>query len=207
MAKKVARRPARLAQSALELFAERGFDEVTIDDIAARAGVTKGSFYSHYKSKHEIILAACSHYYRTYQQQVHAEIASLADPMDRLRRVIEFSVRTCVIDDRSRMFTTEIFALALRNEEVRQGWAQFYDTVREMYVGLVLSAGAAGKLSAPDPRKAVELMLAAIEGVKMRAAFERHIADPAEQQSIVEGLLEIVGRSPAEPQQVVAESG
>lgn len=39
--------PGLLAQCAFGLFSERGFDEVAIDDIAERAGVTKGSFYSH----------------------------------------------------------------------------------------------------------------------------------------------------------------
>ncbi len=184
--------PARLAQSAFDLFAGRGFDEVTIDEIAAHAGVTKGSFYSHYQSKREIILAACSYYYRTYQQRVHAEIAPLTDPLLRLRRMLEFSVRTCVVDDSSRVFTTEIFARALHDREVAKGWAQFYDTVREMYVGLVLAAEAAGCLRTSGVRRAVDLMLATIEGVKIRAAFEPHIADPTEQQSIVEGLMGVL---------------
>jgi AcrR family transcriptional regulator len=184
--------PAKLAQCAFELFAERGFDKVTIDEIATRAGVTKGSCYSHFRSKHEIVLAACSHYYRTYQQRVQAEIAPLADPLSRLRRMLEYSVRSCVIDQRNRVFTTEVFAMSLQDEPVRNGWAQFYDTVRETYVGLVLAAQAGGELQVVNTRAAVDLMLAAMEGVKMRAAFEHHIADPAEQQSIVEGLFGIL---------------
>ena len=190
--------PAKLAEVAFELFGERGFANVTIDEIAARAGVTKGSFYSHYRSKHEIILAACSHYYRTYQQRVHSELAPLTDPLQRLRRVVEFSVRTCVIDERTRVFTTEVFALGLQDDAVRNGWAQFYDTVREMYVGLLQTAQATGQLHGADPRQAVDLMLAAIEGVKMRAAFEPHISDTREQHAIVEGLLRILALGPSD---------
>ncbi|TWT85050.1 Biofilm operon icaADBC HTH-type negative transcriptional regulator IcaR [Planctomycetes bacterium CA13] len=184
--------PGKLAESAFELFSERGFDGVTIDDISARAGVTKGSCYSHYRSKHELILAACSHYYRTYQRRVQSEISRLTDPLERLRRVLEFSVRSCVIDERNRVFTTSVFALSLQDESVRQGWAQFYDTVRETYIGLVMTAEAAGQIVVEDPRFTVDLMLAAIEGVKMRAAFEMHIASRQEQQSIVAGLLGIL---------------
>jgi len=184
--------PARLAQSAFELFSQRGFDAVTIDEIAAHCGVTKGSFYSHYGSKYEIVLAACGHYYRAYQRRVHAELAPLTDPLQRLERVLELSVRTCVLDAGNRVFTTEIFALALHDEEVRQGWAQFYDTVREMYVGLLLAVQEVGGSDVGDPRRAVDLMLAAIEGVKMRAALEPHICDREEQRSIVDGLLTIL---------------
>ena len=184
--------PTRLAESAFELFGRRGFDAVTIDEIAAHCGVTKGSFYSHYRSKYEIVLAACAHYYRTYQQRVHGELALVTDPLERLVRVLALSVRTCVLDSGNRVFTTEIFALALHDEEVRQGWAQFYDTVREMYVGLLLAVHAAGGSDVDDPRRAVDLMLAAIEGVKMRAALEPHLCDSEEQRSIVEGLLGIL---------------
>ncbi len=184
--------PARLAESAFELFGERGFDAVTIDEIASHCGVTKGSFYSHYKSKYEIVKAACAHYYRTYQQRVHAELSPLTDPLERLTRLIELSVRTCVMDEGNRVFTTEIFALSLHDEEVRKGWAQFYDTVREMYVGLLLAVQGAGESDVADPRRAVDLMLAAIEGVKMRAALEPHICDAEEQRSIVDGLLGIL---------------
>lgn len=185
--------PARLVEAAFALFSEHGFNEVSVEQIAARAGVTKGSFYSHFSAKHEIVLAACGHYYRTYQQRVHAELAPVTDPVARLCRMVEFSVHTCVVDRNSRIFTTEIFALSLQDEAVRAGWAQFYDTVREMYFGLVNAAQAAGQVQLDDPRAAVDLMLAALEGVKQRAAFEPHVSDPQEQHSIVKGLLGILG--------------
>lgn len=180
---------ARLAESAFELFGERGIDAVTLDEVAAHCGVTKGSFYSHYASKREVILAACSHYYRAYQERVQAELAPLTDPAARLRRVVALSVRTCILDDRNRVFTTEVFALALRDAEARQGWAQFYDSVREMYVGLVLAVQAARGWDGSGARAAVDLMLAAMEGIKMRAALEPHLCHAEEQRSVVDGLL------------------
>ncbi|MCP3918945.1 MAG: TetR/AcrR family transcriptional regulator [bacterium] len=183
---------ARLAESAFDLFGLRGFDAVTIDEIAAHCGVTKGSFYSHYHSKDEIVAAACAHYYRAYQRRVHAEISSLTDPLERLERVLELSVRTCVLDDINRVFTTEIFARALHDDELRKGWAQFYDTVREMYVGLLLAVHASGDGEVEDPRRAVDLMLAAIEGVKMRAALESHLSGKDERRAIVGDLLWIL---------------
>jgi hypothetical protein len=61
-----------------------------------------------------------------------------------------------------------------------------------MYVGLVHAVQAAGQLPSSDPRTTVDLMLAAIEGVKLRATFEPHIAESAEQQTIVAGLMRIL---------------
>ncbi len=184
--------PALLAENAYALFGRRGFDHVTIDDIAARAGVTKGSFYSHYPSKHQIVLAACQHYYRSYQQYVHREIAARSDPLDRLRCLIELSVHRCVVDRHARVFTTEIFARSLKDPQVRASWLQFYDSVRELYIGLVEAIRASGQTTAPHPRTAVDLMLAALEGVKIRAVYEPHIASETEQRVLVEGLLAIL---------------
>ncbi|MBS4024682.1 MAG: TetR/AcrR family transcriptional regulator [Clostridia bacterium] len=43
-------------ESAITLFKEQGFDNVSIDDVAQRAGTSKGSFYTHFKSKSQIII-------------------------------------------------------------------------------------------------------------------------------------------------------
>ena len=45
-----------LLQSALALFAERGYEETTIEEIAHRAGVAVGGFYQHFASKRQILL-------------------------------------------------------------------------------------------------------------------------------------------------------
>jgi AcrR family transcriptional regulator len=45
---------ADVAQAALALFSERGYHSVTIDEIAARAGVTKGAFYYYYRDKEDL---------------------------------------------------------------------------------------------------------------------------------------------------------
>ena len=179
--------PQKLAESAFELFAQRGFKEVSIDDIADFAGVSKGCFYTHYRAKQDIVLAACGHYYRAYQQRIHAEIAKLTDPSRRLRRAMELTVRTCVVDEKNRIFTTELFALSLQDPVVQATWAQFYDTVRELFIGLVAAAQAARQIHVDRPRAAVDLMLAAIEGVKMRAAFDRRLLDNEKQKEIVRG--------------------
>ena len=41
----------------MELFAERGYGEVTVDEIARRAGLTKRSFFNHFTDKREVLFA------------------------------------------------------------------------------------------------------------------------------------------------------
>lgn len=46
---------ARLADAALTLFDERGYEQTTVDDIAERAGVGRTTFFRHYRAKEEVI--------------------------------------------------------------------------------------------------------------------------------------------------------
>jgi AcrR family transcriptional regulator len=50
-------RPAELTAAALDLFVERGFAATKLDDIAARAGVSKGTLYLYFSSKEDLFKA------------------------------------------------------------------------------------------------------------------------------------------------------
>jgi AcrR family transcriptional regulator len=51
-------RPSEIAHAALDVFVERGFAAARLDDIAARAGISKGALYLYFASKEELLKAA-----------------------------------------------------------------------------------------------------------------------------------------------------
>jgi AcrR family transcriptional regulator len=50
---------ARLITAAAEVIAARGFAQATLEEIAARAGMTKGAIYSNFEGKAELVMAVC----------------------------------------------------------------------------------------------------------------------------------------------------
>ena len=50
-------RPSELTAAALELFVEKGFAATRLEDVAARAGVSKGTLYLYFDSKEELFKA------------------------------------------------------------------------------------------------------------------------------------------------------
>ncbi|HEX3975984.1 MAG TPA: TetR family transcriptional regulator [Solirubrobacteraceae bacterium] len=50
----------RLAQAALDLYGERGFEQTTVAEIAKRAGLTERTFFRHFADKREVLFAGGS---------------------------------------------------------------------------------------------------------------------------------------------------
>lgn len=74
----------RLVEIAADLFAERGYAAVALDDVAVAGGVTRGAVYHHYGSKAGLFRAVTAH----LQQEVAATLVAAAEaadgPLDRL---------------------------------------------------------------------------------------------------------------------------
>lgn len=72
---------ARLAEAALELFVERGYDATTVADIAARAGVTERTFFRHFADKREVLFGDPGEYNAVFTDAIAAAPAG-AQPID-----------------------------------------------------------------------------------------------------------------------------
>ena len=81
----------KLLDAALHVIRAKGYAATTIDDICRQAGVTKGSFFHHFKSKDELALAAAS-YWGTMTGGFFAAAPyhKLKDPLDRLLGYVDF---------------------------------------------------------------------------------------------------------------------
>ncbi|MEF7613712.1 TetR/AcrR family transcriptional regulator [Aquincola sp. MAHUQ-54] len=72
-------RPQELLAAALEVFVEKGFANSRSEEVAARAGVSKGTLYLYYPSKEELLKAVIRHYLGDEVAAGGAEIAQHAD--------------------------------------------------------------------------------------------------------------------------------
>lgn len=81
----------KLLDAALHVIRAKGYAATTVDDICHKAGVTKGSFFHHFKSKDELALAAAS-YWGTITDAFFAAAPyrNLQDPLDRLLGYVNF---------------------------------------------------------------------------------------------------------------------
>ncbi|ONH23023.1 TetR family transcriptional regulator [Pseudofrankia asymbiotica] len=71
----------RMIRAAVELFAERGFEQTTAGDIAERAGVTERTFFRHFADKREVLFDGSKTMERTAYDAILAAPADLS-PLD-----------------------------------------------------------------------------------------------------------------------------
>ncbi|HJV00713.1 MAG TPA: TetR/AcrR family transcriptional regulator [Burkholderiaceae bacterium] len=73
-----------LIESALKLFAERGLEEVVIDDVLVAASVSRGTFYYYFKTNAELLAAVVEELGNELMQMIEAVVGKLKDPAERM---------------------------------------------------------------------------------------------------------------------------
>lgn len=137
---------ARILAAALELFAERGYDATSVNEVVLRAGVTKGALYHYFAAKEDLL-------YEIYRGLLDQQLADLDrilaqadDPGRALREVVENLVVTTVSHAREVVvFSRETSRLsAARWQALQTDWRRYQDAVR----GLIREAQRDGVFAA-----------------------------------------------------------
>ena len=85
-------RTAELLEAARTVFAEKGFHGATVDEIAAAAGVAKGTVYLYYRSKQDVYWGALEHGITELHNQIRTRLAQEETPEKKVREFIAIKV-------------------------------------------------------------------------------------------------------------------
>ncbi|MCP1373255.1 TetR/AcrR family transcriptional regulator [Dyella lutea] len=91
----------RIVESARRLFNRHGFEQVTIDQIMAAAGLTRGAFYHHFQSKNELYAAAVASFItcNPFAIQTAEAAEQLRDPRRLARMLVELYLSDEVLEN------------------------------------------------------------------------------------------------------------
>src|SRR5438132_14219458 len=81
-------RTTGILEAARKVFAERGFHEATVDDIAEAAGVAKGTVYLYYQSKRDVYFAALKFGISQMYASLLQETKKVSTPEEKLKALI-----------------------------------------------------------------------------------------------------------------------
>jgi len=83
-------REALILQVAEEVLAEKGYHETSIDEIAARVGIAKGTVYLHFPSKEDLVVAILERDMQKILRGVEATLATQSTPRAKLEALLQF---------------------------------------------------------------------------------------------------------------------
>ncbi|HEY1207116.1 MAG: TetR/AcrR family transcriptional regulator [Bryobacteraceae bacterium] len=86
-------RCAEILGAARKVFARRGFDGATVEEIAEAAGLAKGTVYLYFPSKREIYLEALRQGISRLTAEMKRNVAAAPAPADKVRAFVETRVR------------------------------------------------------------------------------------------------------------------
>ncbi|WP_414475617.1 TetR/AcrR family transcriptional regulator [Microvirga sp. M2] len=109
-ARRKAERPGEILEAAFEEFVQKGYAATRLEDVAARAGVTKGTIYFYFESKEQVFVAMVREFSRPLHVQAEEFAASSSSTAPEfLRAYLCYLYRILSTDPRSR----EIFRLLI----------------------------------------------------------------------------------------------
>jgi AcrR family transcriptional regulator len=151
----------RLALAALELFAERGYDDTTVIDIAQRAGLTKSTFFRHFQDKREVLFGAGM--FTGLIVDAIAGAPETATPLEALACALDAAGRDVFTPDR-REFAARRQAVIAANPELRE---------REALKGIGLTQSMADALSRRGVPGVTSYVAAELCALAWKLAYER----------------------------------
>jgi AcrR family transcriptional regulator len=114
-ARRKAERPGEILDAAFEEFVSHGYTATRLEDVAARAGVTKGTIYFYFESKERLFEALA----RETGKEVHARFAPILEDDSEptaasMRANLTALFRACAEDRRSQEFLRLLISEAMR---------------------------------------------------------------------------------------------
>ncbi len=152
----------RLLETAFELFHSKGYDQVSLNDITKKAGVSKGGLFHHFDSKYS--LARDSLMWWASKKMEPDMIRMMHDDMEPRELLTAFLDLMMDISLESSGFTRffwGVFDESLRRKEDHSIWIEFM----EGYVGMV--SGQYEIMGVEHPRERALLFLASMDGIAL----------------------------------------
>ena len=153
----------RLESVARDLFAKRGFAEVSAEELVAKAHVTRGALYHHYNGKEGLLAAVVEALMQELHETIVRESASQTDTLEALERGMAVFLKVCSEPGVQRILLIDAPAIL--------GWAKWREMDAKYGFGLIKQALTAAMKAGTLRRQDVDLLAHILLGALTEAAM------------------------------------
>jgi AcrR family transcriptional regulator len=164
-------RRQQLIDAAWRCVGDRGFQSLTVDDVCAEAGVSKGSFYVYFDQKQDLLLALLEDEAARIDEVMRDLERTHLSGVERLRRFARSMVK--LGEDPARVqIRADMWAEMSSNPEVRERWAAAMRERRAALRGWIEEGEASGELAAIPANALAAILLALGDGLLLHAGLD-----------------------------------
>jgi AcrR family transcriptional regulator len=171
-------RRAQILEAAITCFADTGYYGTSIDDIAARAGLSKGAIYHHFQSKREILL----YLFEEWSADLLARWRSIGERSDPLEALSQDTLEALnLVEDIVPLSRAglEFCSHAVRDDDLRLRMAGVYADARRYLTGLIEEARQQGLVGDVNAQLMATVLIAMFEGLFLLKAIDPEAIDVA----------------------------
>lgn len=167
----------QILDAATEVFAQKGFSDARMDDIAARAEVSKGTIYLYFKSKDEIIVDLLNRLFRREMRDLEAlqhEPGSATEKLQRFADYLIADIRTWL---KLVPVAYEFLGVVFRRKIVQQTFRQYFRSYFDMILPLIRQGIESGEFRALEAEDVAIAAGAIFEGTILLWVYDPETVD------------------------------
>jgi AcrR family transcriptional regulator len=181
-----------LLHAAAQVFAERGFHEATIDEVASAAGFTKGAVYSNFKNKEDLFLALLEDAYAKDTAAIKETLgASDVPPEARLGDFVQMMRSEMEDVPNLGALYLEFHLYALRNPSARERMNELERADVHAIAEIIESERTQREIEIDEPvERTARIIVALFRGISMMRTSDPEMAG----EELLEGAIAFVSR-------------
>ena len=175
----------KLLDSATRVFAKKGFAAATIEEIAARAGFTRGAFYANFADKGDVFMTILERHTEAAMRAIRDAVDAAPDSK-KLAAVLEW-FDDLVIARELELAFGEFEAVAARDRRLRARLAGRYRGILDIATEMIEAYGpAAGVRLAAPPAEVATIVVALVDGL---TTARRLVPEAVPPERLTEAIL------------------
>jgi AcrR family transcriptional regulator len=175
-----------IIMATIQLLGQKGFANVSMNDIVSVSGVSKGGVYWHFKSKDEIILAIFDFFFDAQLELINQTLDGEGKAADKLKRIFRLATQEA---EANLPPPLEFYALAARNEALKGRMSGYFESYRQRVIELLQRGMDDGEFEINDPGMVAINIISLMEGIVLVGLLVPHEWDFQAQVNNAIGLV------------------